>query len=144
MKEVSEDAVSQGLPPTWPISISTPSCANVTYYPRSLYTHQVNLGEGPHTLHIGNFLRDASASQWKGGASVGIVGLVTPVFPTFVDHRKERYGCVTGSGSENACSEDVLWVDQAFEVGIGQGGAIASQNYGSIQIDRTAFRNNVS
>ena len=46
----SLDAVSKGLPPSWPDL----TCANVSYTgPDSTFSHVVSLAEGPHTLWTG-------------------------------------------------------------------------------------------
>jgi hypothetical protein len=147
MRETSEAGIKNGLAPSW--SIREPSCANVTYHSQNLYTHRVTLEKGRHTLHVGSYMRTPTASQWRGGASIEIVGLISPVFPVFVDTRtKIRYpGCVSGTGvvlDAEVCPNDAVWVTREFEAAIGQGGAIYSQNTGSISIDGSTFRTNAA
>eukprot|EP01045_Picozoa_sp_COSAG04_P007883 COSAG04_NODE_422_length_14618_cov_11.903712_11_plen_1388_part_01 len=149
--QFSQDAVSKGLPPSWPDL----QCANVSYAgPDKTYSHVVSLMDGSHTLHTGllmmTWLRQA---QW-GLAWIELVDTIGPLYPVVPDTRLEQFpGCVfnqctepdplTNPGCSEFCPPGVAtWSSYEFRVSSGKGGAIVASGPLAVAIRDSIFRTN--
>eukprot|EP01047_Picozoa_sp_COSAG01_P029060 COSAG01_NODE_1979_length_8743_cov_18.850069_6_plen_1614_part_00 len=125
------------------------------YMPGIRYAETVLLTAGTHTLWTGGVLNSKDPeSGWKGGY-IEIIGeyddfVVPRREAEWVDNRptERKPGCMQAAGNpalfSNPCpTGQAFWSKPVqFTVGRGQGGAIAAESTGSIDIRHTTFSNN--
>eukprot|EP01045_Picozoa_sp_COSAG04_P011836 COSAG04_NODE_775_length_10405_cov_20.166214_6_plen_1349_part_00 len=151
----SQDAVSKGLPPSWP----NLDCANISYTgPDSSFAQVVSLTEGLHTLWTGLLMMTQLQNLGWQRAWIELVDTIGPLYPTPPETRPEQFPrcrlaqCAEPDPITNPACIDMgfcptgvaMWSCYNFSASTGNGGAIATAGPAPVAISDTVFRTNAA
>jgi predicted outer membrane repeat protein len=145
-RNASTLGLQRGLSPSWPGNAPCVDTNDTIYSSQMLYSEVVELQKGPHTLRVGLLSKDEQlTTSWFGGGWIDVLGLVRQTYPRFEDDRRTiRYpGCWNGGGTDHDCpGGEAFWIEIPMHVGVGEGGAIMTEDRCTLRLTNMQFAQN--